>query len=146
MYIGFLHLHSTLRWLLLICLVITLIKYMAGWQGNQPWKKVDKILGLSLVVLTDLQLITGLTLYFFLSPITTMALSNFGAAMKDAGIRFYAVEHFLMMVIALVLIHMGYARTKRAIPDQFKFRTASIFYLIALIIIFAAIPWGCLAA
>jgi hypothetical protein len=142
MYVGFLHLHNTLRWLLLIILVITLIKYLAGWLRVQPWKKLDNTLGIVLTSLMDLQLITGLTLYFFLSPITKMALGNFSAAMKDPDLRFYAVEHILMMIIAVVLVHIGRERSKRAKTDLAKFRTASIFFLIALMVIYAAIPWG----
>lgn len=142
MYVGFLHIHDTLRWLLFISLIITLIKYLAGWLGNQPWKRLDNILGIVLVWLMDLQLLTGLILYFFLSPITKMALSNFGAAMKDPDLRFYAVEHFLMMVIAVVLVHIGRAKSKRAKTDSGKFKIASIFFLIVLMVIYAAIPWG----
>ena len=142
MYFGFLQLHSTLRWLLLLCLVITLVKYMAGWQGNQLWKKSDNIMGIVLVWLMDLQLITGIALYFFLSPITQKALSDFGAAMKDDNLRFYAVEHFSMMILSVILVHIGRAKSKKASSDVGKFRIASIFYLIALIVIFIAIPWG----
>lgn len=142
MYVVFLYLHNTLRWLLLISLVITLIKYLAGWLRIQPWKKTDNILGIVLIWLMDLQLITGLTLYFFLSPITKMALANFGAAMKDTNLRFYAVEHFLMMLTAAILAHIGREKSKRAKTDLDKFRTASIFFLIALMVIYASIPWG----
>lgn len=142
MYIGFLHLHNTLRWLLLIVLVVILIKYMAGWMRNQPWKKSDNILGIVLAWLIDLQLITGLALYFFLSPITEMAFRNFGAAMKDPDLRFYAVEHISMMVIAVVLVHIGREKSKRTKTDIGKFRTSSVFYLIALVVLIAAIPWG----
>lgn len=142
MYVGFLHLHNTLRWLLLLSLIITLIKYMAGWLRVQPWKKFDNTLGIVLIWLMDLQLLTGLALYFFLSPITKMALSNFGAAMKDPNLRFYAVEHFSMMLIAVILVHIGREKSKRAKTDLAKFRTASIFFLIAMMVIYAAIPWG----
>jgi len=142
MYIGFLHLHNTLRWILFIVLIVTLIKYLAGWLGNQPWKKTDNILGIATTWLMDLQLITGLALYFFLSPVTKMALSDFGAAMKDASLRFYAVEHFLMMLIAVVLVHIGREKSKRALTDTGKFKMGSIFFLIALMVIYAAIPWG----
>lgn len=142
MYIGFLHLHSTLRWLLFIGLIIALIKYLAGWLGNKPWKKSDNGLGIVVVWLMDLQLITGLALYFFLSPVTKLALSNFGAAMKNADLRFYAVEHLSMMLIAVVLVHIGREKSKRARTDSGKFKIASIFFLIALMVIYAAIPWG----
>jgi hypothetical protein len=142
MYTGFLHLHDTLRWLLLLSLVITLVKYISGWLGNQPWKKTDNILGIVFTSLMDIQLLTGLVLYFFLSPITKLAMSDFGAAMKDSGIRFYAVEHFSMMLIAVVLVHIGRAKSKKAKTDLAKFKTATIFYLLALVIILAAIPWS----
>ena len=142
MYTGFLHLHNTLRWLILLSLVVTLVKYVSGWLGNQPWKKTDNILGVVFTSLMDLQLLTGLVLYFFLSPVTKLAMSDFGAAMKDSGIRFYAVEHFSMMLIAVVLVHIGRAKSKKAKTDSAKFKTATIFFLIALAVILAAIPWS----
>ncbi len=141
MYTGFLHLHDTLRWLLLIVIAITVVKYLIGWLGKKPWTKIDNVLGIVFTSLMDLQLLTGLVLYFFLSPVTKLALSDFGAAMKDAGLRFYAVEHISMMVIAVVLVHVGRAKSKKAKTDLSKFKTASIFFLIALALILAAIPW-----
>lgn len=142
MYTGFLHLHDVLRWLVLVSLAVTLGKYLAGWFGNQPWKKADNILGIVFTSLMDLQLLTGLVLYFFLSPVTKLAMSDFGAAMKNADLRFYAVEHFAMMLIAVVLVHIGRAKSKKAKTDQGKFKIASIFFLIALVIMIAAIPWS----
>ena len=141
MYTGFLHLHDYLRWLLLIVLVVTLVKYIAGWLGNQPWKKADNILGIVFTSLMDIQLLTGLFLYF-LSPITKLALSDFGAAMKNADLRFYAVEHLSMMLIAVVLVHIGRARSKKAKTDTGKFKIATIYFLIALVLMVVAIPWS----
>ncbi|MDP2337906.1 MAG: hypothetical protein Q8N05_15970 [Bacteroidota bacterium] len=142
MYEVFLMFHSWLRWLLLFSMAVTLIKYLAGWLGNQPWKKLDNVLGIVFTSLMDLQLIFGLGLYFFLSPVTKQIFANFGAAMKDAVLRFYAVEHISMMLIALVLVHIGRAKSKKAKIDRNKFKIASIFFLIALALIFAAIPWN----
>lgn len=142
MYTGFLHLHDTLRWLVLLSLVITLVKYAAGWLGSQRWQKADNLLGIVFTSLMDLQLLTGLVLYFFLSPITKLVMSDFGSAMKDADLRFYAVEHFAMMLIAVVLVHIGRAKSKKAKTDSAKFKTATIFFLIALVVILAAIPWN----
>lgn len=142
MYTGFLHLHDVLRWLVLVSLAVTLVKYLASWFGNQLWKKTDNILGIVFTSLMDLQLLTGLVLYFFLSPITKLAMSDFGAAMKNSDLRFYAVEHFAMMLIAVVLVHIGRAKSKKAKTDQGKFKITSIFFLIASIIMVVAIPWS----
>jgi len=142
MYQVFLHIHTTLRWLILLSMVTTLVKYFVGWFGGQPWKKIDNILGIVFTSLMDLQLLTGLTLYFFLSPITKMAFSDFGAAMKNDNLRFFAVEHLSVMLIAVVLVHIGRAKSKKAKTDIDKFRTATYFFLIALVIIVATIPWS----
>jgi len=142
MYTGFLHLHDALRWLLLLSLIVTVLKYLAGWLGQKPWTKTDNVLGIVFTSLMDLQLLTGLVLYFFLSPLTKIAFSDFGAAMKNADLRFYAVEHLVMMLVAVVLVHIGRAKSKKAKTDVAKFKTASIFFLIALVVIVAAIPWG----
>jgi len=142
MYSGILLLHNTLRWLILVSLIITLVKYMAGWLGNHPWKKSDNVLGIVFTSLMDVQLLTGLALYFFLSPVTKQVFTDFGAAMKNDTLRFYAVEHILMMVIAVALVHIGRAKSKKAATDIKKFKTGFIFYLIALVVIVIAIPWS----
>ncbi len=142
MYEGILVLHNTLRWLLLISLVITLARYLSGWLINLSWKKLDNVLGIVFTSLMDLQLLLGLALYFFLSPVMKVAFSDFGAAMKDNNLRFFAVEHFSMMLIAVALVHIGRAKSKKAKTDQKKFMTASIFFLIALVLILAGIPWS----
>lgn len=141
MYTGLLHTHNGLRWLVLLALVISIVVAFWGWFGKREWKKSDRLLGLLLQVFIDLQLLIGVILYAFLSPITQSAFSDFGAAMKNAEVRFYAVEHVLMMVIALVLIHIGRAKSKKDIAHWKKHRSAAIFYTISLLIILAAIPW-----
>jgi len=142
MYTEFLQVHNILRWALLVSLTVTLLKYLVGWLGNQQWGKPDNILGIVFTSLMDIQLLTGLVLYFFLSPVTKLALADFGAAMKDSALRFYAVEHFSMMLIAVVLVHIGRAKSKKIKIDRKKFKTAFIFFFIALVIMLAAIPWN----
>ena len=55
--------------------------------------------------------------------------------------RFFAIEHILMMVVAIILMHIGKAQARKQIGDKAKHRRTLIFYLIALIIILVAIPW-----
>jgi hypothetical protein len=45
------------------------------------------------------------------------------------------------MLIAVVLITIGYSKSKRANTAVEKFKPIKIFYLIGLIIILASIPW-----
>lgn len=141
MYTGLLHSHNGLRWLVLVFLVVSLVMALVGWFGKKERSKANSISGMLLVVFMDLQFLTGIILYAFVSPITKAAFANFGEAMKNPDIRFYAVEHIFMMVIALVLVHIGRAKWKKASAPWKGHRTAAIFYGISLLLILAAIPW-----
>ena len=141
MYTGLLHTHNMFRWLVLIALVLAVLFAVTGWFGKREWNKRDNITGLLLTIFMDIQFLVGLILYAFVSPTTKVAFSDFGAAMKNADLRFYAVEHILMMVIALVLVHIGRAKSKKVIANWKKHRVAAIYYGIALLLVLAGIPW-----
>jgi len=141
MYTGFLHLHDTLRWLILPVALITILKYFIGWFNKKNWGKSDNILGAILTGLVDLQLLTGIVLYAILSPITQAAFRDFGMAMKTSELRFYAVEHTTMMLVAIILIHVGRIKSKRSTENKTQFINGLLFFGIAYIMILAAIPW-----
>lgn len=141
MYTGLLHTHNMFRWLVLVALVLAVLFAFIGWFGKREWSKRDNLTGLLLTIFMDIQFLVGLILYAFVSPVTKAAFNDFGAAMKNPDLRFYAVEHILMMIIALVLVHIGRAKSKKDVANWKKHRVAAIYYLIALVLVFAAIPW-----
>ena len=141
MYKGLLHAHSGFRWLVLILIVVAIVMAFSGWTKKREWTKSDKLSGLLLIIFMDIQFLIGMILYLFLSPLTKTAFSNFGASMRNDVLRFYAVEHILMMLIALVLVHVGRSKTKKDIAPWKKHRAAAIFYTISLLAILFAIPW-----
>jgi uncharacterized membrane protein len=83
----------------------------------------------------------GFIMYFLSSHITKSALNDFGAAMKNADLRFWAVEHPLMMIIAVVLVTIGRSKSKRATQDVSKHKTAFWFFAIAMLLMLSMIPW-----
>lgn len=141
MYTGLLHLHDTLRWLILLTALITLLKYFIGWFGQKNWEKPDNILGAVFTGMLDLQLLTGLLLYGVYSPMMKAAFLDFGAAMKNSDLRFYAVEHLSLMLIAIVLVHIGRIKAKKSAGSKNKFGISLLFFGIAYILILAGIPW-----
>lgn len=140
-YSVFLHVHDLLRWVIILAALVTMLKYFIGWFGQKNWEKSDNILGVVFAGLMDLQFLIGIILYAVLSPITQLAFQDFGTAMKNADLRFYAVEHIAMMLVALALVHIGRVKTKKAKTSRKKFAMSLIFFGIAYIIIFMAIPW-----
>ena len=142
MYTFLLHLHSVNRWLVLITALIVLVQSFIGWQNRKPYTKGNNIVHTAFVGLVHLQLLTGLLLYFVYSPVTQQIFANFGAAMKDSSLRFWAVEHTLGMVIGTILAQVGRTLSKKAATAELKHKKAFIFTFIAIIIIFLSIPFG----
>jgi hypothetical protein len=85
---------------------------------------------------THVQFLLGLIL-LFISPKVQFS----EGWIKNPVFRFFGMEHVLLMVIALFLITLGYARSKRAAIVASKHKRITIFYGIALLLILAAIPW-----
>ena len=137
---GLLHIHSLLRYIILLLLLITIFKSFSGWFGKKQYLSVDKKFALFTLITAHLQLVLGLVLYF-ISPNVKQGMADMGAAMKDPALRFWTVEHICMMIIAIILITLGYTLAKRGKDDEAKHKRIAIFFLLALIVIFLAIPW-----
>lgn len=133
--------HSGFRWLILLLVIILILKSLVGLFNSGNYTKLDNILSASFVGLMHLQLLIGLVLYFFLSPMTDMAFKDFGSAMKDSELRFWAVEHFIVMLFAVVAAQVGRSISKKANDHSVKFRFQSIFYGVALLLMLFGIPW-----
>ena len=135
MYNGLLHAHSGLRWVVLALLLAAIFNAFAK-KKNGVWTGKDKKITLFAMIFTHLQLVIGLVLYF-ISP----KVSFTEGFMDEPVLRFYAVEHLLTMLAAIVLITLGYSKSKRATNDSKKFSLVATFYLIGLLLILAGIPW-----
>lgn len=138
---GLLHLHSSLRYVVIILLVAAIGKALAGWLGRKPYTTADNKLGAAAMGAVHLQIVIGFVLYF-ISPTVESALSNFGAAMKDPVLRFFAVEHLTLMLVAAVIITVGRVLSKKATDPVLKHRRVAIFYAIGFAAIMSAIPWA----
>jgi|GEM_PF-6442743 len=61
------HTHGGFRYLLLLAIVLALFSFVTGWTRNRDFTAWDKRAALSVLILSHLQLVTGLVLYF-ISP------------------------------------------------------------------------------
>lgn len=140
MYKGLLHLHSVLRWIILILLLVAIYKSFV--DRNKTFTPGHKKTGLFLMICADLMLLLGLY-QWFTGPwgLKSIQTNGMGNVMKNASLRFFAIEHFVGMLIAIALIHVGYSYAKKNIPDPLKHKRALLFYGLALLIILISIPW-----
>lgn len=134
--------HSWLRWFILILALVILIKSVMGMTGNKEYGKGDNAMASAFVGLLDLQLLAGLVLYFWTSDITTNAWGGDVSPMKNAIVRYWAVEHISIMIIAIALAHIGKVKAKKLTDSTKKFKTQLIFFGISLLLILSRIPWG----
>jgi hypothetical protein len=141
MYPSFLLLHSWLRWAAILLGLVATIRAIAGASSRRPWVAIDDRISKLFMHTLDLQMLLGLALYFFLSPITKAALSDFMGAMKVPAMRFWALEHGFGMIIGIALVHAGIARARRATDGPRKHRILAIFFVLAMIAILASVPW-----
>ena len=133
---GLLHIHSLLRYLILFFLLIAILKSFSGWFGKKQYLPGDKKIALFTLICAHSQLLFGLWVYS-LSP--RVQFSNLSSVTRE--VRFFTMEHSAMMIIAIILITLGYSLAKRGKDDETKHKRTAIFFLLALIVIFVAIPW-----
>jgi len=138
MYSILLNAHSYLAYLLLAGLILSVLMALVGYFSNRPFTDRDRKLGLLGLIPAHLQWVLGVLLYF-VSPVGMASVS--GEAMKNAVTRLYVLEHPLTMVIAVVLITVGYSRAKRLTEDKARFKSIWLWYGIGLIMVLARIPW-----
>jgi hypothetical protein len=140
MYPTLLFLHSIVRWLVLLSLFYSLIRAYKGYTQKKSFSKTDNFVRHWTATIAHIQLMLGIVLYSQ-SPIIKYFWNNFAEASKDLNTIFFGLIHFVLMLIAIVLITIGSAVAKRKTVDEDKFKTILIWFSIALVIIFIAIPW-----
>jgi hypothetical protein len=145
MYLFVLSVHNILRWLVIITAILALVRAYRGWSGKMEWLKMDDRAGILFTSMVDMQLLVGLILYLFISPITTGAFANLSIAATDRVTAYFTFEHGFAMVAAMALAHIGRAIAKKATIAQAKFRTAAIWFSFSVLVILIAIPWPFLA-
>jgi len=141
MYSFLLHLHSILRWVVLLLLLVAIFNSLVA--GDRPFIRTDARTGSILTGFADLMLLIGLTLWYFGSKGYKLidAMGGMSAVMKNSYARFFVIEHPVGMLLAIILLHIGKVQGRKAISDKAKHRRTLIFYILALLIILLSIPW-----
>ena len=140
MYNIILSLHSLLRWVILLLLLINLVRHLAALR--KPFGNTDKKLGLWLMIFTHITFLLGIY-QWFAGAYGYHNISNIGmsAVMQNHTYRFFAIEHTVGMLIAIALITIARGVFRKNITDTKKHKRCIILYLFALLVILASIPW-----
>jgi hypothetical protein len=143
MYTSLQFIHSYWAYLVLLIVVLATINALAGFFSNREYSAKDFRISLFALIVTHIQLLIGLVLYF-ISPLglQNITTNGMGVVMKDSVSRLYAVEHPMVMILTVVFITIGYSKHKKNLLSSKKFKTLSIFYTLALVLMLSRIPWS----
>lgn len=108
---------------------------------KKPFGATDKKLGLVLMIFAHIQLLIGLYEWFAGSWGLQNFMNNGAEVMRNSASRFFAVEHTVGMIVAIILITVARGVYRKSITDDKKHRRCILLYTFALLIILAMIPW-----
>ncbi|MCP9236909.1 cytochrome B [Lewinella sp. JB7] len=138
LYTAVQHAHSGLRWVVLILLLAAIGRAASRRRTGEVYPGKDK-LALFALISVHIQLLLGLALFLWLSPygIAADPIEGGGSAVA----KYYNYVHWWTMLIAVILITVGYSKAKRQAELNKGWKTIGIYYLVGLLIMLAGIPW-----
>lgn len=140
MYSTLLILHSLVRWLVLVFIIYAVYRSYTGYIKDRIFSNTDNVVRHWTATIAHIQLMIGMLLYIK-SPVVKYFWSDVKKAVHQVDVTFYSIIHFMLMLLAILTLTLGSALAKRKKTDKEKFRTMLIYFSLALLIIFTAIPW-----
>lgn len=140
MYAELLFLHGIVRWLVLLLLLWAIYAAWQGWRSKRPFTKSINALRHWTATAAHIQLVIGIILYVK-SPFVKLYFATPGKAVKTGDPFFFGIIHIAMMLSAIVVLTIGSAMAKRKTDNCDQYRTMLLWFSIALLLIFLAIPW-----
>ncbi|MCF7559777.1 hypothetical protein L3X39_03940 [Sabulilitoribacter multivorans] len=142
MYDVLLKLHSYWAYLVLLVLIIAAVSAIIKTVGDKEYEANDFRKALFTLIVSHIQLLIGLVLYFVSPRLKMFSELGMGEIMKDSVNRLYLVEHPLINIIAVALITIGYSKHKKKLTSKAKLKTIAIFYTLGLLLFLSRIPWN----
>ena len=124
--------HSGLRWIALLLLLLAIINAFTA----KNYEKKHRLVNLFTMITFHTQLVLGIILYFLSDKVQFTE-----GWMKQAMYRFYGMEHLTGMLLAIIAITIGHSKSKKAADAASKFKAIKLWYVLALILVVAFIPW-----
>jgi len=118
----------------MLLVVVAILVAFVGWFGKKSYTDGNRKLNLFAMISVHTQFLIGLILYF-VSPYVQFT----SITMKDTTLRYWTMEHAVMMLFAIALITVGHSRAKKTVLHEGKFRVIAISYSLALLVIVVAI-------
>ncbi len=128
MYYFMIQAHSGWQYLTSLALVVAVAVYMVNWLRGQPWSTLERRIGLYAIIIIDIQLLLGAILW------------GVGASMGIVGANAArTIEHPFTMLLAIILLHVGWVWTKRS-DEAVRLRNGAVTFVVSGLLVL----WGLL--
>lgn len=129
MYNLILNIHIWTSLLFVVISIVLTFRVTKGYfQKKEHYSKTCIYLENSFIILLYLGLILGFLLYFFMEPANKYVVKSVADVNRILSLRFWSVEHFSVMLFALILAQIGKIFTSKSINHLLKFKYAMIYY------------------
>jgi hypothetical protein len=113
-----------------------------GYLKKGPIIVWERSIAIVAMVLCHVQLLLGFVIYAMrFKGYSLLTPRGKTTGLTTSVIRFWKYEHIAAMVLAIALVTLGRVLSKKAETEQGKQLRVAIFYLIALALMIAMIPW-----
>lgn len=124
------YIHNSLSVLFLILALVALVRGYLGWQRGWAWRRADMRLAIGVVLTMYLQMLLGFYLFF-----AAQALPQGASADKGAELRFWPVEHFFIMLFALLIAQVALIVVANTRRDTDRFRLLFRYLSVSLLLV-----------
>jgi len=125
-------LHYITSSIFFVLAIILIVWAIVGWTKSKKYSLAFNRLSFVFILFLYIQLLTGLALYFFLEPESSV---NLNEAASNRSLRFWVIEHVSLMLFALLLAQVGRLYIKQLTQDRRKFRAAVFYYGISFLVV-----------
>ena len=134
MYNFFTEAHDGWHYLASLALVVAVAVFLFNWLRGQQWSQLEQRIGTYAIIVVDIQLLLGLILW------------GVGASLGIIGANAArTIEHPFTMLLAIVILHIGWVWTKRS-DEAVRLRNGALTFVVAGLLILAGLTriWGIL--
>ncbi len=134
-------LHGFISTIFTLIAIIIIVRSIRGWYFKKAYTKLDQNISVLFLVFLYIQLVLGILLYFVLDYRTGGA-ASIKEATEQMALRFWALEHFVIMIFTLFLSQLGWIFIRLSKFDLNKHKNALFYFGTSTLLIFISTGIG----
>jgi hypothetical protein len=117
--------------------IVMMFRTYRGIRHKANYTAIDKRISFFFMVFLYIQCFLGFLLFFVFSD-KAQGASSYIEADRQLSLRFWALEHFVVMLFTLILSQIGYIFIIKANSDLNKHKNTMFYYGLSLLLIFVS--------